>query len=109
VSALVVIWEQDGKLYGKIEKLVDPDPKDPDPRCDRCEGELNSKPLLGLRILWNLRRDGDEWSGGKILDPDNGKVYKCSIALEDDGKKLKVRGFIGFSLLGRTQHWLRDE
>jgi uncharacterized protein (DUF2147 family) len=109
VNSLVVIWEEDGKLYGKIEKLVDPDPQDPDPRCDRCEGELKNKPLLGLRILWNLRRDGEEWSDGKILDPDNGKVYKCNIALEDDGKKLKVRGFIGFSLLGRTQHWLRDQ
>jgi len=109
VKSLVVIWEENGRLYGRIEKLVDPDPQDPDPRCERCEGELKGKPLLGLRILWNLQKDGDEWSGGKILDPDNGKVYKCHIALEHDGKKLKVRGFIGFSLLGRTQHWLRDE
>jgi len=65
--------------------------------------------LIGLRILWDLRKDGDEWSGGRILDPDNGKVYKCSIAVEHDGKKLRVRGFIGFSLLGRTQFWLRQE
>ena len=88
---------------------IDPYPKDPDPQCDRCEGELKGKPLIGLRILWDLRKDGDEWSGGRILDPDNGKVYKCYVALEDNGEKLKVRGFIGFSLIGRTEYWLRQE
>src|SRR5262245_12235693 len=108
VKSVVVIWEEHGKLYGKIEKLVDPDPQDPDPRCVHCEGEMKDRPLMGLRILWGLRKDGDLWSGGKILDPDNGKAYKCYIAVEDGGKKLKVRGFIGFSLLGRTQYWLRD-
>jgi len=108
-TSVVSIGEKDGKLYGRIEKLIDPDPKDPDPRCDRCGGELKGRPLIGLRILWDLRKVGDEWSGGKILDPDNGKVYKALIAVESDGKRLKVRGFIGFSLLGRTQYWLREE
>jgi len=108
-TSVVNIWEEKGKLYGRIEKLIDPDPKDPDPRCDRCEGELKSKPLIGLHILWDLRKDGGQWSGGRILDPDNGKVYKCNITVEQDGKKLKVRGYIGLSLLGRTQYWLRQE
>jgi len=108
-TSIVNIWEEDGKLYGRIEKLIDPDPKDPDPRCNRCEGELKGKPLIGLRILWDLRKDGDKWSGGRVLDPDNGKVYKSLIVVEDGGKRLKLRGFIGFSLLGRTQYWLRDE
>jgi uncharacterized protein (DUF2147 family) len=109
VKSVVAIWEENGKLYGEIKKLVDPDPQAPDPRCTRCEGAMRGMPLVGLRILWNLRKDGDQWSGGKILDPDNGKTYKCYIAVEDGGQKLKVRGFIGFSLLGRTQYWLRDE
>jgi len=65
--------------------------------------------LIGLRILWDLRKDGGEWSGGRIFDPDNGNVYKCSITVEHDGEKLKARGFIGFSLLGRTEYWLRQE
>jgi uncharacterized protein (DUF2147 family) len=105
-------WWASGKRRANCtgeSKLIDPDPKDPDPRCDRCEGELKGKPLIGLHILWDLRKDGDAWSGGRILDPDNGKVYKCHIAMEQDGKKLKVRGFIGLSLLGRTQYWLRQE
>lgn len=108
VNSVVVVWEQDRKLYGKIEKLVDPEPRDPDPRCTRCEGEMRDQPLVGLRILWDLRKDGNQWSGGRILDPDNGKTYRCSIVVEDGGAKLKVRGFIGLSLLGRTQHWLRE-
>jgi uncharacterized protein (DUF2147 family) len=108
VKSVVVVWEQDRKLYGKIEKLVDPDAKDPDPRCTRCEGEMKDRPIIGLRILWDFKEDGNQWSGGKILDPDNGKVYRCSVTVEDGGKKLKVRGFIAFSLLGRTQHWLRE-
>jgi len=65
--------------------------------------------LIGLRILCDLQKDGAQWSGGKVLDPESGRIYKCSIAVEEGGKKLKVRGFIGFSLLGRTQYWLRDE
>jgi uncharacterized protein (DUF2147 family) len=108
-TSVVSIWEENGKLYGRIEKLIDPDPKDPAPRCHRCEGELKGKPLIGLRILWDLRKDGDKWSGGNVLDPDNGKVYKSLIVVEVGGKRLKVRGFVGFSLLGRTQYWLRDE
>jgi|SRR6516162_2690035 uncharacterized protein (DUF2147 family) len=109
VNSIVVIWEENGTLDGEIEKLVDPKPRDPNPRCLRCDGEMKDKPLIGLRILWNLRKDADQWSGGKILDPDTGKVYRCDIALEDGGKKLRVHGFIGFSLLGRTQYWLRDQ
>jgi uncharacterized protein (DUF2147 family) len=109
VNSVVVVWEQDRKLYGKIEKLVDPEPHDLDPRCTRCDGEMKDRPLRGLRILWDLRKDRNQWSGGKILDPDNGKTYRCSIAVEDGGAKLRVRGFIGLSFLGRTQHWIREQ
>nr|WP_246706062.1 DUF2147 domain-containing protein [Rhizobium leguminosarum] len=60
-------------------------------------------------ILSGLKKDGDEYTGGKILDPDNGKVYSSKIYLADEGKKLNVRGFIGVSLLGRSQVWERQE
>lgn len=109
VKSVVRIWEEQGTLYGKIEQLIDPDDQDPDPRCARCQGILKDRPLVGLRILWDLRKEGEQWSGGRILDPGNGKVYRCSISLEDGGRKLKVRGFLGFSLLGRTEHWIREE
>jgi uncharacterized protein (DUF2147 family) len=106
-KSLVTIWEEQGTVYGKIEKILDPTRHDP--RCSRCPGELKNQPLMGLRILWDFKKNGAEWSGGKVLDPENGKIYKCLLSVEDGGKRLKVRGFIGFSLFGRTQYWLRDE
>jgi len=60
-----------------------------------------------MTILWNLRRQGDTWEGGEILDPENGSVYRCKLHPVSDGSKLEVRGFIGISLLGRTQTWMR--
>ena len=107
-KSVVVIWEEAGKLYGRIQKLVNPDPVDPNPKCESCSGEQKGKPVIGMRILWDLQKDGDMWSGGTILDPSNGKTYKCLVSVEDGGTKLKVRGFIGISLLGRTQYWLRE-
>jgi uncharacterized protein (DUF2147 family) len=109
ITSVVDIREQNGKLYGKIERLINPDPNDPDPRCVRCSGDLKDRRLVGLRIVWDLTKNGGQWTGGEILDPDNGKIYRCSITVKDGGKKLRVRGFIGFSLLGRTEYWLRDE
>jgi len=109
VKSLVIVWEEHDTLYGKIERILDRSSTDSDPRCGHCQGELKNTALVGLRILWDLRKDGAQWSGGKVIDPESGKIYKCSIAVEDGGRKLKVRGFIGFSILGRTQYWLREE
>jgi uncharacterized protein (DUF2147 family) len=108
-KSIVSIWEDSGKLYGKIEQILNPDPDNPEHICKHCQGDLKDKPEIGLRILWDMNKDGEQWSGGKILDPHNGKIYRCSLSLEDGGKKLKVRGFIGISLLGRTQYWTRQE
>jgi uncharacterized protein (DUF2147 family) len=108
-KSIIVIWEEDGKLNGRIEKLLEPDPRYPDPRCVRCDGEFKDRPVIGLRILWNLRPDGERWTGGKVLDPNNGKTYRCFVVVEDGGNRLRVRGFIGSSLVGRTQYWLRED
>lgn len=108
-KSIVVIREEKGKLYGVIEKVLDSDQPGPNPLCLKCEGDLKNKPENGLQIMWELKKDGDQWSGGQILDPHNGKVYRCYISLEDGGKKLKVRGYIGFAMLGRTEYWLRME
>lgn len=108
-KSIVTIWEQDGMLYGRIEALLDPPANDPDPKCIRCAGDLKNQRVIGMHILWDLKKNGDQWSGGKVLDPNNGKTYRCSIAVEDGGRKLKVRGFTGFSLIGRTQYWLREQ
>jgi uncharacterized protein (DUF2147 family) len=108
INSAVIICEEDGKLYGRIERLINPDPQDPDPRCLQCSGDLKNQRLLGLRILWGLSKDGDQSTSGEILDPDNGKIYRCWLTVKD-GRKLRVRGFIGFSLVGRTQYRLRDK
>jgi len=72
--------------------------------------ELQSdKPIIGMTILWGLKKDGDSWAGGEILDPHNGKTYRCKMTLSDDGKSLNVRGFIGISLIGRSQIWWREQ
>ncbi len=106
-KSIVLIWEKNGTLYGNVE-VVFPDPgKTPDPICDKCEGYLKNKPVKGMMIMWGLTRDDEEWSGGRILDPENGKTYKCYIEVVDGGKRLKVRGYIGLSLIGRTQYWER--
>ncbi|HZI02876.1 MAG TPA: DUF2147 domain-containing protein [Archangium sp.] len=108
-KSVITIYEEGGKLFGKIEKLFRAPDEEQNPLCDKCEGALKNQPITGMVILRDLKKDGDEWSGGTILDPANGKTYKCKLAVEDGGKKLKVRGFIGIALLGRTQYWVRAE
>src|SRR5579872_6155926 len=103
-SSIVSIWEENGKLYGRIEKLLNPNPRDPNPHCSLCNGDLKDQPVEGMRFLFDFHKDGSQWSGGRIVDPDSGKIYRCLLALEDGGKKLKVRGYIGVSMLGRTQY-----
>lgn len=103
-KSIVEIYQQNGKVYGKVIEILNPDKKDA--KCVDCPGDAKGKPILGLVLLKNLKKDGSEYSGGTILDPNNGKEYKCYITLENSDK-LKVRGYIGFSLLGRSQYWHR--
>ena len=105
---LVEITEKNGVYSGRLLKsFVDSDGK---PRvCDKCTDARKDQPIIGMTILSGLRKTGDnEWSGGEILDPENGKVYKSKMSLAEDGNKLSVRGFIGISLIGRTQTWERE-
>ncbi len=108
-KSIVAIWEEDGKLKGRIEELLDPDRPEPDPVCKKCEGEKKDQPIRGMTILWGVKKSGDTWSGGRILDPNNGKVYRVNLTPTDGGKKLMVRGYLGIALIGRTQEWNRVE
>lgn len=105
-KAYIEIYEEDGMAYGKILELINP--KQENPKCDRCPDEDKGKPVVGLKFIKGLHKDGSIYSGGKILDPANGKLYKCYITLEGDDT-LKVRGYIGITLLGRTQYWYRKK
>jgi uncharacterized protein (DUF2147 family) len=108
-KALVRISDAGGQLSGKIEKLFRPADQDQNPKCDKCSDARKDQPILGMTILQGLKQDGDEWNGGEILDPNNGKVYKSKLAVAEGGKKLNVRGYIGMPMLGRTQTWVREE
>ena len=107
-EGLVRITEVAGEFRATVEKVYSPPAPVAEPRCLDCTGELKDKPVIGLQILRGLRWDGEQYSGGEILDPNNGKFYRCLMRVVDDGRKLEVRGYIGISLLGRTQVWLRD-
>ncbi|MGH1485403.1 MAG: DUF2147 domain-containing protein [Cellvibrionaceae bacterium] len=102
----VEIISADGILSGKIIELFNP--SEPNPLCTKCKGEKNNQPILGMTIIWNAIDKGKHWKG-KILDPKKGKTYKLKLSLIEDGQKLKIRGYIGNPLLGRTQIWQRAE
>ncbi len=105
-KALIRITEQAGVLIGRIEKILT---DKVDALCDKCTDDRKDKPVQGMMILTGLKKDGDEWTGGEILDPNNGKVYKAKAKLIDGGAKLDVRGFLGVAVFGRTQTWLREQ
>lgn len=105
--ALIRITESNGTLQGRVEKVfLGPNESG---TCVKCEGPLKNAPVTGMVILSGLRKDGDEYTGGKILDPDSGRVYSSKISLTTGGAKLNVRGFVGVSMLGRSQVWERQD
>jgi uncharacterized protein (DUF2147 family) len=108
-KSLVRIAYVGGELHGTVEKLFREPSEDLNPKCDKCTDERKDKPVIGMTIITGMKADGDHFAGGQILDPNNGKIYKSKMELEDKGKKLKVRGYIGVPILGRTQVWVREE
>ena len=106
--SVVRIVDKGGLMFGSIESIVEPEP-DWDGRCLKCRDHRKNQPIVGMVILSNLRRMGDDYAGGEILDPENGYIYRCSLRLIEDGRRLEVRGFIGISLFGRTQVWVREK
>jgi len=105
-SVVEIYPARDGSYAGRVAEILDA--KDgPDPACDKCKGELHGKPIKGMVILWNLKPDGaGKWSGGTVLDPENGKTYKARLELLDGGKKLGMSGCIAFFC--RQQVWRRE-
>ena len=96
----------DGEYVGIVRGLLVAATHE-DSVCSRCTDERRGQPVVGMTILRHLRQDGNEWSGGEILDPENGTTYRAKMKLADGGRKLIVRGYIGVSLFGRSQTWIR--
>ncbi|MCW5667059.1 MAG: DUF2147 domain-containing protein [Piscinibacter sp.] len=107
-KSLVRIVDGGGVLSGKIEKIIDPAKQND--VCEKCSDERKNQPIVGLTIIRNAKASGEDaatWTGGDILDPNNGKVYKLRLKPLDGGKELEVRGYIG--PFYRNQTWIRVE
>ncbi len=104
-KAVIEIYKKNQYYFGKIAKTIS---GNRDAVCKECKGDKKGKPILGLVIIENLRSNGKKFDGGTILDPQSGDTYNCNLELINKNK-LKVRGFLGFSIFGRTQYWLRKE
>ncbi|GGB15566.1 DUF2147 domain-containing protein [Puia dinghuensis] len=106
--AKIQIYRSGDQYFGKIVYLQFPNEDNGKPRVDKNNPDerLRSRPLLGLGLLSGFKFDEDEWNGGKIYDPQSGKTYSCTMSLKDMNT-LKVRGYVGISLLGRTEVWTR--
>lgn len=103
-KSIVNIYKENGKVFGKIVDIVNPERKDA--ICDKCEGEDKNKPIVGFVLIRNLQKDGRYYEGGTIFDPQKGKQYKYRIGLDADNEDLlQVRGYVAFFYA--TQYWER--
>ena len=101
----VRIYEENGVFFGRIESSFNPEEETE--RCGKCAGDRKDAPIIGLVFLRGMTRHGSEYDGGDVLDPESGYIYRCRFALSNDGEKLFVRGYLGLSIFGRTQTWIR--
>ncbi|OYY06440.1 MAG: hypothetical protein B7Y16_00695 [Methylotenera sp. 24-45-7] len=106
--SLVRINESNGEFSAVIEKgLLASDT--PDAVCDKCKDERKGQRIVGMTIVKGIKLIDGHYEGGEILDPENGKTYRCLMKLDSSGNQLEVRGYIGISLIGRSQTWTRVE
>ncbi|MBU5616654.1 DUF2147 domain-containing protein [Psychrobacter sp. TAE2020] len=105
-KAIVQLNENAGQVTGKIIKVADK--KEAKANCEKCTGSLKNKPIEGLQILTGMKADGEnQWSNGKLVDPETGKIYSGKMTLSDNGQSLKLRGYVGSPVFGRSQTWQR--
>jgi len=105
--SIVRIDETAGGFEGHVEQVFPRPGDDPEPVCKQCTDSRRGQKVVGMKFIAGLQREGLDYTGGEILDPANGKVYRARMTLSADGNTLTVRGFVGISLLGRSQIWTR--
>lgn len=109
LDALVRIYPAGNKLEGKLENIFPAAGEDQNPVCTKCDGERRDQSKRGMVFMWGFTRHDNEYTGGSILDPNTGSVYRAKLRLSDEGGKLILHGYIGIPLFGRSQTWLRAE
>jgi len=102
-KSIVYIFENNGKIYGKIIEVINP--KQENPKCTKCHGVNKDQPIFGMQIINGLSKKGDVYEGETNLNPTNGKIYKCKLSLGENSNQLQVRGYIAFFY--KTQYWQR--
>jgi len=108
-NGIIEIKMDHGTLKGTVVQMLNRPASLPPAICRNCSGALKDAPVVGLTILWGLTKNGSaSWDSGSILDPNTGNIYSAKVELQDGGQKLLVRGYLGISLLGRTEVWLRQ-
>ena len=101
-KSIVEIYENNGKVYGRIVEILT---KNKNAVCSKCQGDQKNKPILDMVIIQGLEKDDDVYEGGTILNPENGKEYKCRLKIGEDKDTLQVRGYVAFFY--KTQYWKR--
>lgn len=104
-TAVIEIYKKSNKYYAKIVKSYK---GESGALCDKCKGKKKNQPIVGLVIIEDMEKDGSKYEDGTIMDPESGDTYSCVLELVNNNK-LKVRGYLGFSLLGRTQYWIKTK
>ena len=104
-TTFIRTFEEGGQLKAVIEKVTKGGQEDAAAMCDKCSGDTKGKPMKGLQILWDTKKDGDNWKEGKLLDPDSGRIVVGKVEVMDGGKKLNVKGSVAF--ISKTQAWTK--
>lgn len=105
-KSVVKIFEKKGIYYGKVVHILKESMRDQ--KCSKCEGVNKDKAVLGMTIIYGLKKSGNEFDHGNVLDPESGVIYDCHIKMLGDDK-LEIRGYVGFSFFGRSQTWMRTQ